>query len=70
MSNEVNHTDRIVRSLIAGIMGLANTLVALGATGLLADMKTGIFACFISFVVGCSLRLGVEYGVTTPNTSD
>jgi len=54
----------IIRSLIAGGMGMAGTLAAIGTTGLTSDWKTGLVACGISLFVGFILRMGVEYGVT------
>ena len=65
MSEETT-TSRVIRSLIAGGMGLAGTLIGLGATGLLKDFNTGALACFISFFFGFIMRMGVEFGVTAP----
>ncbi len=62
MSND-NSGSPIIRSVIAGGMGMAGTLAALGATGLTNDWKTGLVACAISLFVGFMLRMGVEYGV-------
>ena len=65
MSDE-DQTSRVIRSMIAGGMGLAGTLIGLGATGLLTDLNTGALACFISFFFGFIMRMGVEYGVSAP----
>jgi len=65
MSDETPGTP-IIRSLIAGGMGLAGTLIGLGATGLLTDLNTGALACLISFFFGFIMRMGVEYGISVP----
>ncbi len=64
--SEETHGIRIIRSMIAGGMGLAGTLIGLGATGLLKDLNTGALACLISFFFGFIMRMGVEYGISSP----
>ena len=67
MSGDEDHRGRVIRSLIAGGIGVIPTLTGIGAAGLLTDLSTGALACIISFFAGCFLRLAVEYGVTVPN---
>ena len=68
MSNEDDHGSRIIRSVIAGGLGVLPTLAGIEISGLMTDLGAGAFACFVSFFGGFIIRLAIEYGVQTPSS--
>ncbi len=67
MSNEEDHGSRVVRSLIAGGLGVLPTLAGIEFSGLMTDWRAGVFACFVSFFGGFVIRLAIEYGIPAPS---